>query len=778
MSSTENTPQVSRTKTTLTRDESFRYSSDEDEYTDTQSEQNSKGERRRESASDDGESYYSDGSSEYTSASESEYSTEYTESATGDESYYTEHDYEDRYDDASLQSDPSFMETEEKRQSRTKFPPIHRTHTSPQDNVTATHKTITVYRNGDAHFPGRTVIVGPTFRSFDYLLDWITTRIRSPFGAVRRLFELPSGTPVTSLEALEDGRSYVAAKQEKLQRLPYTQILDYNTRQRTYMAPNLAKLKYKQREVKGRNAVEHPITIFCLANRDQDGVTTKVILKARDRTSMSHVLDIITERLGYRKLPAVAKKLIDMETLASVTKLHQIEHGHFYVAIDRPDAVVMPPFRVHPQTRAIIPVVQESKRKVRNMPIMFDGPIRGKIDCGERIIEKREARGYRSQVGRVTLQRRPVPKELPPIKQPFPQQLHITQADEAAHDSLAHVVLKRTPQDKAIWRIIHKYIDELTAPLVEETLKEMYDTIYQLLNNLVVMRTTEKAPGRNPRGEQSIVESPEPPPPKEVRPAPKMGKTSHADVGHEAAAADVRHGRNADRTPPEQQQYDYTHDAYVDVFLETMVNPRSNIWNEETDDRAAVQLRKRFEAAMEAALQRKLMHWQRDPTQLVALVILLDQIPRKFYAGSPDQYNGDEMSRDVINSALQTDVISQVIPSHILFICVALSHQEDMESQKCVGLYTATAHAAWIHTHPNPYTRAHMHHSPTRTPALMHSISHTHAYPPKCIQIHTHAYPHTHLRIYPRPHSRFHTHKHATTHIPTPTCIHQIFPWR
>lgn len=82
--------------------------------------------------------------------------------------------------------------------------------------------------------------------------------------------------------------SYVAAKQEKLQRLPYTQILDYNTRQRTYMPPNLSKMKYKQRAVQGRNAVEHPIAIFCLANRDQDGVTTKIILKARDRTVGSH----------------------------------------------------------------------------------------------------------------------------------------------------------------------------------------------------------------------------------------------------------------------------------------------------------------------------------------------------------------------------------------------------------------------------------------------------------------------------------------------------------
>lgn len=122
-------------------------------------------------------------------------------------------------------------ETAEKRASQSRFPSINRSHTTP--HVVASHKTITVYRNGDSHFPGRTVIIGPMFRSFDYLLDWITVRVKSPFGAVRKLFLLPSGRVMTSLDDIQDGCAYVAARQERLQRLPYSQIVDYTTRQRT-----------------------------------------------------------------------------------------------------------------------------------------------------------------------------------------------------------------------------------------------------------------------------------------------------------------------------------------------------------------------------------------------------------------------------------------------------------------------------------------------------------------------------------------------------------------
>lgn len=596
--------------------------------------------------------------------SETEYTdeyTEYTEDEYGSESqrddgHYHRH-YGNGHDSSSMRSDPSYYETDEKRASQSRLPAINRSHTSPH---VASHKTITVYRNGDAHFPGRTVIIGPMFRSFDYLLDWITTRIKSPFGAVRKLYLLPTGKVMKSLDDIQDGCSYVAARQEKLQRLQYSQILDYSTRQRTYMAPDLDKFKYRQREVKGRNAVEHPITLFCLANRDKDGVTTKIILRNRDRTSMSHVLDIITERLGYRKLPAVAKLLIDMETRATVTKLSQLQNGHFYVAIDRPDQIVMPPFRIDPETREVIPVVQPTKRKVKNMPIMFDGPIRGKIDCGERIVEKREAKGFQSKVGKVTLRQRRVPKELPPIKQPFPKQLHIMQASESWLDHQGPITLKKTPHDRAIWRIIHSYVDELTTPLVEETLKEMHDTIYQLLNNLVVLRTT--APGHQSlTGAQQA--SPEPP------------RTVVIQREPTAATLAGRSARFGERNT--------MFDDCVDEFMDYMGHPQPDVFNHAVTD-ADIALRDRFRDAMNAALNGELMHWRDNPKKFVTLIVLLDQIPRKFFPGMPEMYDGDGLSKELINSALEkhTDVLTRIKPAHMLFVCVALSHQEDLESQR------------------------------------------------------------------------------------------------
>merc|ERR1719183_2030000 len=91
----------------------------------------------------------------------------------------------------------------------------------------------------------------------------------------------------------------------------------------------LEELKGKQRDryqnVKGKNEVEHPLTIYCLANRDKDGIPTKVILMKRDRISYQHVLDIITAKLGYRRLPGNAKKLVCLETEKDITKLEQLQ---------------------------------------------------------------------------------------------------------------------------------------------------------------------------------------------------------------------------------------------------------------------------------------------------------------------------------------------------------------------------------------------------------------------------------------------------------------------
>uniref|UniRef100_A0A3B4WX49 Si:dkey-25g12.4 n=1 Tax=Seriola lalandi dorsalis TaxID=1841481 RepID=A0A3B4WX49_SERLL len=81
-------------------------------------------------------------------------------------------------------------------------------------------KTITVYRNGDAFFPGRKIVVNPrqvsTFESF---LTSLTRGIEAPFGAVRRLYTPAQGHKVKRLDDLNHGSVYVAAGNEQFKKL-------------------------------------------------------------------------------------------------------------------------------------------------------------------------------------------------------------------------------------------------------------------------------------------------------------------------------------------------------------------------------------------------------------------------------------------------------------------------------------------------------------------------------------------------------------------------------
>ncbi|XP_053057264.1 doublecortin domain-containing protein 2C isoform X2 [Acinonyx jubatus] len=86
-------------------------------------------------------------------------------------------------------------------------------------------KTILVYRNGDAFFVGRRLVVPrrhvPTFEA---LLEQLTEQVDVPFG-VRRLFTPTRGHPVRELQALQAGGKYVAAGREPFKKLDYIHIV-------------------------------------------------------------------------------------------------------------------------------------------------------------------------------------------------------------------------------------------------------------------------------------------------------------------------------------------------------------------------------------------------------------------------------------------------------------------------------------------------------------------------------------------------------------------------
>lgn len=536
---------------------------------------------------------------------------------------------------------------------------MHKYHTSPDIDVSS-HRTITIYRNGDMHFAGRNFVVGPQFKSFDYLLDQITLRINSPWGAVRRLYNMDTGKAVRNLDDIENGETYVASKLEKYKRADYHTIVDWNTKNRHYEAPDLSKMKYKQRAVEGRNMVEHPLTLYILANRDLDGVITKVVLKQRDRISFKHVLDIVTQRLGYQKIQAATQRLIDLETSDHVTDLPGLRHGAFYVAIDKLETIRMPPFRIN-SARQLVPI-RRKRGTVKNMPIMHDGPIRARVDVGDKRVEQREARGIVSDVGKVRQRkgRRRLPDELPPVKQPFPRMLTIVQPPETMH--YQRVKLGRSVEDRASWGIVHEYLDEITTSLVEEVLQEYQKALYMLLNNIVIMRTTAK------KGFSSMSQLPP------IQDTPEPGADRRA-------LSKARSPKPSGRASSQMDTYE--HDKHIKDFLAYINEPDMDIFSSRVSlSPSQTLLKERFTEAMVAALDGKLTHWEEDPKTLIALIIMLDQIPRRVYTGMADAYAGDAAARAAINRAINdTEIIQQIAPAHMLYVCIALSHQESIDEQ-------------------------------------------------------------------------------------------------
>jgi uncharacterized protein (DUF924 family)/GNAT superfamily N-acetyltransferase len=105
------------------------------------------------------------------------------------------------------------------------------------------------------------------------------------------------------------------------------------------------------------------------------------------------------------------------------------------------------------------------------------------------------------------------------------------------------------------------------------------------------------------------------------------------------------------------------------------------IWFKSTEEFDAA-LRREFLADYEAAAARGLRLWEATAEGALALVLLLDQVPRNIFRDTPRAYETDPAARAAADRALERGFDQQVPPNWRRFFYMPFHHSEDLADQR------------------------------------------------------------------------------------------------
>uniref|UniRef100_A0A3B1K2I3 Doublecortin domain-containing protein n=1 Tax=Astyanax mexicanus TaxID=7994 RepID=A0A3B1K2I3_ASTMX len=173
-------------------------------------------------------------------------------------------------------------------------------------------KSILVYRNGDAFYPGKKFVINQrqtaTFESF---LGSVTRGIEAPFGAVRHIYTPREGHRIRSLEQFSHGERYVAAGAERLKNIIRPVVHS------KIIVP-----------ARWRKNIDEPCTIV-FANGDILVPPARILLPKYTLNSWESVLAMVTEKVHLRS-GAVHLFTLDGTPLLGTAEL---KNNQYYVAV-------------------------------------------------------------------------------------------------------------------------------------------------------------------------------------------------------------------------------------------------------------------------------------------------------------------------------------------------------------------------------------------------------------------------------------------------------------
>jgi len=94
------------------------------------------------------------------------------------------------------------------------------------------------------------------------------------------------------------------------------------------------------------------------------------------------------------------------------------------------------------------------------------------------------------------------------------------------------------------------------------------------------------------------------------------------------------------------------------------------------------QIRERLEPLLERAARGELASWASGPKRRLALIILLDQVPRNAYRGTAAAFAFDREALALAAEGLQLAADAALDPVERLFFYLPLEHAESMEAQE------------------------------------------------------------------------------------------------
>ncbi|HUF74151.1 MAG TPA: DUF924 family protein [Gammaproteobacteria bacterium] len=105
------------------------------------------------------------------------------------------------------------------------------------------------------------------------------------------------------------------------------------------------------------------------------------------------------------------------------------------------------------------------------------------------------------------------------------------------------------------------------------------------------------------------------------------------------------------------------------------LNLLKKLWFSATPDQDA-ELRERFGGLSEAAARGELDAWAETPRGRLALIVLLDQLPRSLHRGKRDAFAQDARALELCHEGLELGIDAALAPLERVFFCMPLQHAE------------------------------------------------------------------------------------------------------